>query len=357
MKTTPALSAFDPKNWKDVKTRHLILGLGFEPRATTSIERLTCSDASSISGVTVIRYLPRRKSRFRRIFGEIRRLGLNDRTKIVRYDFWRPAEFEVEFVDFVTGLEGSESEIVIDISAMSKMLIVIMVNVLIVKRISFRILYSEARFYAPTQTDYLSWKFPTPGAVKLPYYGVGAVVRTPMTTSIRVQDFPNAVVMFLSFNEALVRAIEGSISAAEIYLVGSIVPREKWREAAMVSLHRGILDEHRDVNSISEDGLPVIRSSTLDYRETIDVLVKLYTEFYLGRRMVISPTGSKMQAVGVAIFCASQSDVHIEYPCPEGYRILDFSSEEIEAVHELYIESPESLVAEVRNITSEMLFG
>jgi hypothetical protein len=61
-------------------------------------------------------------------------------------------------------------------------------------------------------------------------------------------------------------------------------------------------------------------TSTLDYRETLDCLLRLYGMHSERERLIISPTGSKMQTVAVGIFRAFMEDAQIVYPTPKVFR-------------------------------------
>ena len=61
------------------------------------------------------------------------------------------------------------------------------------------------------------------------------------------------------------------------------------------------------------------QTSTLDYRETLDCLLKLYADHGERERLLVSPTGSKMQTIAVGIFRARVEDVQVVYPTPESY--------------------------------------
>ena len=56
--------------------------------------------------------------------------------------------------------------------------------------------------------------------------------------------------------------------------------------------------------------------STLDYRETLDLLLNIYNMYRHGAKLIISPTGSKMQSLAVGIVCAFLRDVQVAYPTP-----------------------------------------
>jgi hypothetical protein len=49
-------------------------------------------------------------------------------------------------------------------------------------------------------------------------------------------------------------------------------------------------------------------------------LLTLYTDHAMRERLLLAPTGSKMQTVAVGIFRALVHDVQIVYPTPRGFR-------------------------------------
>ena len=57
----------------------------------------------------------------------------------------------------------------------------------------------------------------------------------------------------------------------------------------------------------------------MDYRETLDYLLKVYSEHSDMERIVIAPIGSKMQTAAVGIFRAFMDDVQIVYPTPKKF--------------------------------------
>ena len=62
-----------------------------------------------------------------------------------------------------------------------------------------------------------------------------------------------------------------------------------------------------------------VEASTLDYRETLALLLEIYSKHGATERLVISPTGSKMQTVAVGIFRAFMNDVQVVYPVPSSF--------------------------------------
>lgn len=58
------------------------------------------------------------------------------------------------------------------------------------------------------------------------------------------------------------------------------------------------------------------RTSTLDYRETLRLLLELYADHSAFDKLVVSPTGSKLQSVAVGIATAFLRDLQVVYPTP-----------------------------------------
>jgi hypothetical protein len=74
------------------------------------------------------------------------------------------------------------------------------------------------------------------------------------------------------------------------------------------------------LDEIRESAGERFQASTLDYRETLDCLLKLYANHAIRERLLLAPTGSKMQTVAVGIFRALVQDIQIVYPTPRGFR-------------------------------------
>ena len=63
----------------------------------------------------------------------------------------------------------------------------------------------------------------------------------------------------------------------------------------------------------------MFETSTLDYRETLDTLLRIYAAHGPTERILIAPTGSKMQAVAVGVFRSFIRDAQIVYPTPHEF--------------------------------------
>ena len=86
-------------------------------------------------------------------------------------------------------------------------------------------------------------------------------------------------------------------------------PNNKWRTQAIRHLNGHTLKEFQ--------GKEEYEASTLDYRETLKILLRVYAQRSMFDRLVVAPMGSKMQAVAVGLFRAALHDVQIVYPTPQ----------------------------------------
>jgi len=101
------------------------------------------------------------------------------------------------------------------------------------------------------------------------------------------------------------------ITPERLFLVNGMPPnpRNQWRVHAISELNK---NTQHFVNKEK-------RVSTLLYDETIEALNSLYSDVQFTHKLVIAPTGSKMQSVGVSFFKQIHPDVQIIHPVAEGY--------------------------------------
>lgn len=281
----------------------------------------------------VFRYVPEKKSRLEELLGTLQP-RCTQKIRVVDFHRFEPARSELQLAVVLRDLLRGVSEVVVDISVMSKLMIMMLLYALRDFGGTLNIIYSEPVSYAPSEQDYLKYKDNLEGALTLPSYGVHQVVRTPALSSAIMQRHPSLVVAFTSFNEQLIRALLSNISPARFFLVNSVPPRLKWRAIAAQEIHRLVIEEYAYDNEL-EGGELKRRCSTLDYEETFTLLSNIYKNHCYTHRIIVAPTGSKMQAVAAALFKICCPDVHIEYPTPESFFIEGFSSPDIEGIHQI----------------------
>ena len=218
---------------------------------------------------------------------------------------------------------GRRASVTMDVSVMANRVVLKCLRTLLEYDVSLRILYSEAAVYYPTQRDYESdpEKWRTDGVLGLEQ-GVREVVPSIEYAGYALDPSPDCVILFPSFkaerSQAVISFVDPSllnnVSGKVVWLVG--VPHllsDRWRVAAMCRLN--------GIDSQSKE----LQVSTFDYRETIKVLEQLYGEMSQGHRVTLSPLGSKMQAVGTALFCYLHPDVRVVLSTPKEYNAALYS--------------------------------
>jgi len=311
------------------KNRLFIGAYGFEDRSLGWVGYQK-EQGAILTDALLFRYKrPKGKNRITQLQKAVQILGVSTPSEVI-YDYGArfPGNVEESIAEGLAPRIPFVEEVVLDISAMSKLLILICLCKLRKFTGTLRIVSSGAEFYAPTQEEYADKKEEVEIIAKYPSRGVDSIVRTRCLSSIRMQGQPVTMVAFTSFNEQLVRHMLGTINPHRLLFINGRPPREdyKWREVATQEIHKNIIEEYSNNNPTNEEGLLTRVVSTLDYRETIECLDQIYEEFGIHERIICAATGSKMQTVGLFFSKIAHPDIHIEYPTPNSYYVKGMSN-------------------------------
>ena len=244
---------------------------------------------------------------------------------ILEYDRFDPGDFEARLR--LQLLANEAKHVVLDISTMSKLAILLILNVCRDLDLAVTILYAEATSYGPSRDEFEKAK--QQNEIHRPtlqiFTGVHSVVRVSSLGSVAMQGQPTAALVFMSFNDALTQVLLNSVYPSRLFLINGRPPVHSWREEATAWIHDQVRREWSEDNPVVNtcDGsvpLPLRATSTLDYRETVSLLIELYWKLSATHRVLLAPAGSKMQAVGCFLVKALHPDIHIEYPSPEGFQ-------------------------------------
>jgi hypothetical protein len=324
------------------KNSIVILSEGFEDRSLHWISSL--STDIKFKKAIICKYNPERKSRLDDLLPLVRQHSLTE-PQIETFFRFEPQKFETAIRPFIHSLTQNEiDEVIIDISVMSKLLIMILLFSLESYNGKVRIIYSEPKEYAPSKKEYLAAKNNIEKLYNLPSIGVHDVVRTSMLSSTVMQRRPNVVIAFTSFNEQLIRALLSVINPPHLLLINGVPPHLHWRERAMQDIFTGIINDYKIDNKLNKEGCLIRKTSTLNYEETFLLISNIYKEYCYSYRIIIAPTGSKMQAVGCALIKICCPDIHIEYPTPESFYFQSYSSKEIRAIHQIIFNNYSTLI-------------
>lgn len=291
----------------------VVVCAGFEERAVAFIREV--SNRSTGFNVVVIEYSPPyHDNRLHEV------LLYCERTRsLVRrltYDRRNPAGFG-ELLNETIGVDAER--VFIDVSGMSRLLIIQSIVALCDAANGWKrclVAYSEAQGYPPSSEEVSKAidecnSDPMFAALFLSS-GVFDVTVVPELSPLSLGANQSRLVMFPSFNCDQLTALRAELQPSRVAFIHGVPPNpaSQWRTDAIARLNR--LE-----NTYGPDNF---RTSTLDYRETLDCLLEVYSRYSVRDRILISPTGSKMQTVAVGVFRALIKDVQIVYPTPREFR-------------------------------------
>lgn len=287
----------------------IIVCAGFEDRATEVLKRAVSTGARGFR-VVCVEYLPLNPSNRS---DEIRELceRAGARRETWAYDRRSPAGAADELLR-----RSQHGRLHIDVSGMSRLLIVQLLTQAARDRLFAHatLWYTEALEYPPSNAEVealLSDPADALGVAMFLSSGVFGLTVVPELSSVAMQGQPIVLVAFPSWNTMQLAALRAELQASFFVIIHGIPPDggNAWRQDAIARLNG------------SETLVPQekMQVSTLDYRETLKALLDVYRRHGQRTKIVVSPTGSKMQSVAVGIVCGWLNDLQVVYPTPRTF--------------------------------------
>lgn len=289
----------------------LLMCAGFEDRAIETIRRISEVQRAEFS-LGVISYLPEQEeNKTEELNGIFRNVNFRKLKKFI-YDRERPSGIGEELRHYLR----SFSKVFIDISGMSRLLIVqILVALIRERNLPISIIYGEPEEYLPSQIKFEK-DYKDNSKTSFPSYissGIFEIAATPELSSTSMSGEAIRLIVFPSFDSIQLTNLLQELQPTYSEFIYAVPPNEinKWRIEAVRQINRQSLDEvKKKINHTV---------SSLDYRETLKTLFLIYAKRSMFDRLVLAPTGSKMQAVAVGLFRAILDDVQIVYPTPQTF--------------------------------------
>jgi len=322
----------------------LILAEGFEERSLSFIS----SSNTHFDKIIICRYSPKKESKYLELRSIISKHYKKSHLCEIIFDRFDPFDFEVQLQEICDSFVFF-SDVVIDISVMSKYLILQIICILSHYTGTVKIVYTEPVTHAPLEGEYEKIKPFQINAAILPSSGIHNVIRTPLLTSTVMQKSPVILISFLSFNEELIKALLSEFSPMHLFLINSVSVNNSWKEEALFQIHGNIRKGYLKDNPLDDSGKLVRRVSTVDYRETFKLIASIYRKHCITNRIIMSPTGTKMQALGCALIKLCCSDIHIEYPIPDSFYIKGYSSSEIRKINQVVFQHMPNMIKKMSN--------
>ena len=215
-------------------------------------------------------------------------------------------------------------KIIFDISVCSSKLLISTMKVLFEFDIYLQIVYSEAETYHPTleefEKDSEKWMSEENFGIAR---GVGKVIPSPEHPGTRREN-PDIIIAFPTFKpertKAIITYIDESLSIRPekriIWIVGDPHMDEETK-----SKRKDII---RKINEISEES-PSYEVSTFNYKKTMEVLEQIYRYKNFDFHINISALGSKIQSLGISLFCYIRPDVPVYLAIPKEFNPIQYS--------------------------------
>ena len=309
----PALS--DASGYVVPRGSVVLTTAGFEERALEAAKTLVGLEHST---VVVVRYSHDEPSNRLAEMLSILRGRQVPRVQQVVYDRLQPDDYPESLSAVLQ--DTPTTQVCVDVSAMSKLALMLTLDVCRELDLDTVLFYAEAQEYGPSFEAYTEAR--KGSLLARPssrfFAGVQDVVRVRRLSSVAMQGQPSAAIVFMSFNELLTQALIDSVCPARLFLINGRPPVLRWREEATAWIHDELRREWPVSDNPMSGGLPIRATSTLDYRETVSCLLDLYWHLASSYRILLAPTGSKMQALAAALVRFIHSDIHVEYPVPQG---------------------------------------
>ena len=325
------------KGMNNNEKRLLIAAEGFEDRAIHWIDGLN-QDVLFCNAI-LCQYVPVRKSKLKIIKAAIEKRTEN-KPLIMKFNRFSPDGFERAFSEFCTKMI-EYTDVYIDITVMSKFLIMILVFGLHSFEGRIHFIYSEPETWGPSKERFhraLSSR-KKGNAVCLSSKGVGEIVRTSSLSSIIMQNEPSILIAGLSFNEMLVNLLINELNPEKLFLINQGCNRIPWREDAIELIHREIIESYGGQDRV------IYKYELFEYDKVFDMLAEKYKQFWLTHRMIVSPTGYKTHAIAFGLFKLCCPDIHVEYPTPDSYSFKGYSEGEVVKTYEICIDNMSNTIA------------
>lgn len=215
-------------------------------------------------------------------------------------------------------------KIIFDISVCSSKLLLSVMKVILEFNIFLKIVYSEAVTYHPIPEEFEKEpeKWTTEESFGIAR-GVGRVIPSPEHPGT-IKENPDIIVAFLTFKPERTNAIIADIDETLltrpdkgiIWIIGNPHMDEEDK--------RKRKDIMRKINKISAES-HTYEVCTFNHKETLKILDQIYNTKNLDFHINISALGSKMQSLGISLFCYIRPDVSIYLAIPKEYNPRQYS--------------------------------
>ncbi len=283
---------------------------GFEDRAMAFLNHCV-SEEIPIEKALAIEYEPNGDPRNR--VGDFR-TGLEKicpSIEWLNYDRLDPQGFQDELETDVSF--GNSVHIIFDISGMSKLLTMVLLQFLSRLPNDLTIAYAEADIYHPTRDEFEKEKRKLGATPDFLTSDVYTILHVTSLSSVAMQGYPILLIVYPTFNHNEVAALHNEISPQHMILLEGDPHEEsdKWRLEAIREVNKNLKNPDYSCQARV--------ASTFDYISNVHTLQEIYQTYCFTHKVVLAPTGSKLQTVASFLFRQLHPDVQIVYPVTKAF--------------------------------------
>jgi len=229
-----------------------------------------------------------------------------------------------ELLSRITDSKQEFPKVMCDVSSYSSKLLISLMKILLEFNIYLRIVYSEAAIYHPTPEEYdkepEKWKTEEGFGIAR---GVGRVIPNSEYPGTRREN-PDLIVAFPTFKpertKAIITYIDESLAVRPqkriIWVIGDPHMDEQTK--------RKRKNITREINKTTEEDVSY-EVCTLNYKKTLEILNQIYESKNLDFHINISSLGSKMQSLGISLFCYIRPDISVYHALPKEFNPKQYS--------------------------------
>jgi hypothetical protein len=297
--------------------------LGFEPRCVAAPNRLKMA---GIRARRVVYFEPSTNRADNRTNLPALSAALNEISDVVEslqsddLDF---GERLNRLLSLISRDKSREPLVYVDISVLSNRVLFRVLKAIFEANVNLIVIYSEAAVYHPTEKELKeNWEYWKSDSTLGIERGVSEVFPSREYPGQHLDPLPDYLILFPSFKAERTRAVIARVDPSLLTLPGGKlfwiigvphVPEQRWRSGAM-----------RKLNDI-ERTAPQAEVTTFDYKEALKRLEMIYADKWKAYNITISPLGSKLQAIGTAMFCYLHPDVRLVFAIPKEYNAALYS--------------------------------
>lgn len=309
MPLLPPIKHFDFRSVPHIRV--YIAAAGFEDRATAVLDRCILENAM-VEKAFLIEYKPHGdpRNRVSEFMDKLRQIGAS--VSCIAYDRRNPQEFQTRCLSLFRSIDSSE--VIVDISGMSKFLIMVVLQSLRKVQNELTIVYAEADIYHPTKEEFERETKKSGTTPDFLTTGVYDILTVSSLSSVSMQGYPILMLAFPTFNHFEIAALHNEFSPQNMILLEGEPHEEqdKWRL-------QGIREVNKNALSSPDYASESKVLSTFDYRSNVEAFEEIYRRYSYSHKILVSPTGSKLQTLAVFMFKQLHPDIQIVYPITEAF--------------------------------------